>query len=364
MSWHTTGTQKMMQESYPNNSLIPHGRRVLVLERRDRSGSLVPLDKKLENIQAKAKAGDYQSQLRLEAISKLLDPCLEFYESDVERIVNKGYSLQVERGLHLYRLMSQLRLFCEPIGDTVGIACRIKLLNFEELTWEKFLDTRAESLNLLFRIADRRGEIFNGMDLLTEQERVLYHRLKPYFGGRKKPTLKSLALNLLGEENGFYSERNAYNYLTAVKKFRRMHKDELGFSWYFIGSLDCYNSNPKTVREYLNNMYIEVGKCLKDVVWPTVSKEILQAIKGIDTALASKHMLQAIQGIKIGIDSMKGFQALIAVDNTFLASLRSAQEALVKMAASAFNPLRLQVPSMKDLLPNPLPQLSLPPDRK
>jgi hypothetical protein len=228
------------------------------------------LDQNLQDLRAKATAGDFQSQLRLEAIYKLADPCLDFYQSDVQRILGKGYPPSVEKGLRLFRMMSQLRKLCEPIGNTVGIACRVRLINFEELTLNKLFALKGHSTCLVpvAALRFRKGSKFNGLELLSTEEKKLYQRLTPYFSRRKRPTLKSLALYLLGEEDQIFSERNASNYLRAARDFRLMHEHEVGSSLYYIDSVESFNLNAKTGRE----MFVDlVQRAHRDIELPVIS---------------------------------------------------------------------------------------------
>jgi hypothetical protein len=240
--------------------------------------------KKVEVLQADATRGDYQSQLRLEAINKLINPCLEFSESDVQRIINKDYPPQVERGLGLYRLMSRLIILCEPIGDAVGAASRVRLINFEDLTWSEFLDLKAHTTALISRLSDKRitSEQFNGLELLKSEEKDLYERAKRYFGGKKRPTLKSLALDLLGEDDKVCVDRSVSNHIAAVREFREKHKDELGFSWYFVGGVDSYNKNPKSGREFHNESVASMRKAARELFIPNYSKAFAQMVAGVN----------------------------------------------------------------------------------
>jgi hypothetical protein len=254
-------------------------------------------NKKVEILQAQATRGDYQSQFRLEAINQLLDPCLEFSESDVRRIINKGYPPQVERGLKLYRLMSRLTILCEPIGDTVGVACRVRLINFEDLTWSDFLDIKGHTSALILRMSDKgiKSERFNGLELLKSEEKELYERMKPYFGGRKRPTLKSLALDLLAEDGEVFVDRSASNHLNAVREFRDKHKDKLGFSWYFVGGVDSYNRNATSAREFYAQSILSISKAVGGLVIPNYSKIIGEAIFGVrEQVLRSENMVSGI----------------------------------------------------------------------
>jgi hypothetical protein len=266
-----------------------------------KSYSIDSLDQKIKDLQANASNGNYQAQLRLETISRLLDPCLYFHESDVHRILIKGYSLQVERGLQLYRMMSRLKIFCEPIGNKVGITCRVKLINFEELSLSKLLDIKGQAFHLVSRAGDRNKlKKFDGLALLSDEEKALYERLKPYFGGKKKPTLKSLAVNLLGEEHEFFSERNATNYLAAVREFKSKHKDDLGYRWYVMESVELYNLHAKTGREVASKVARSIRDIRIEAIIPRIGFDFAQVARGIMGEATS-----ALDGLKIMADSLK-----------------------------------------------------------
>lgn len=113
------------------------------------------------------------------------------------------------------------------------------------------------------------SEQFNGLALLTPEEKDLYERAKRYFGGRKRPTLKSLALDLLSEEGEVFVDRSASNHLAAVREFREKHKEKLGVGWYFAGGVDSYNKNPKSAREFYAECAASVRKAIRESVIPS-----------------------------------------------------------------------------------------------
>jgi hypothetical protein len=219
------------------------------------------LVKDLERLTGEATQGSYQAQQRYEAIQRLVDPTLDFCDSDLRRILNKGHSPQVQKGLRLYRLMQKLTVLVEPIGDKTGSVCPVRLIPFEEATsWEMFLEIRfpitGDHLERAFKM--KKLGRFNGEAVLNEQERKLLRRLKPYFGSRKKPTLQSLAINLLNEEgNGKgFSGRALYNYLEAVREYRtkKQQATATSFSFTFYAVESFGKSQTKTVKESLHDM--------------------------------------------------------------------------------------------------------------
>lgn len=96
------------------------------------------------------------------------------------------------------------------------------MINFEDLTWSKFLDIKGHTHALILRMSDNgiTSERFDGLELLKSEEKDLYERAKPYFGGRKRPTLKTLALDLLAEVGKDFTDRSASNHLAAAREFR------------------------------------------------------------------------------------------------------------------------------------------------
>jgi hypothetical protein len=281
----------MKRDSNRKNTLISSNRRRIAKRAERPSYSIDSLNKKLQDLQANATQGSYQAQIRLEAISQLLDPCLDFCESDVRRILNKGYPPQVQRGLRLFRLMRHLVLLCEPVGDTVGVACRVRLINFEDLTFSKLVDIKGHTAALVARVSDKgmTSERFNGLELLTSEEKNLYERIKRYFGGRKRPTLKSLTLSLLGEEGEVFSDRSASNHLTAVREFCDKHKDKLGLRWFFIGGVDSYNRNAKSARESCSESISSMRNAVRGLIVPDYSKAVAQMVIGINQQILSSE---------------------------------------------------------------------------
>jgi hypothetical protein len=274
----------MQQELTTDNSLT-----VSVREHVTEVAARVPkstdsLNEKLQYLSNKAAQGDCQSQIRLEAINKLLDPCLYFHPSDLLRIKNKGYPTQVERGLMLYTLMKRLQVICVPVGDRVGAASFVKLIDFEHITWDELIDIRGARVELLRRrgLMSGGGEKLKCIDLLSPEEKYLYHKAKPYFGGRKKPTLKSVAISLLGEEDGQFSERNASNYIAAVKDFIVEHREELKYKWYFITSISSYNRNATTWRQDYAQFRFSFEHLSVEGLSAKLLPDIAQAMKSLE----------------------------------------------------------------------------------
>lgn len=219
------------------------------------------LVKDLERLTGEAAQGSYQAQQRCEAIQRLVDPTLYFCDSDLRRILDKGHSPKVQKGLRLYQLMQKLTTLVEPVGYKIGPVCQVKLIPFEQITsWDMFLEIRfpitTEHLERAFKMRDSGG--FNGEAVLNEEERELLKRLKPYFEPRKRPTLQSLAINLLNEEcNGKgFSGRALYNYLEAIREYRanKRKATTASFSLTFYDVESFGKNQTKTVRETLHAM--------------------------------------------------------------------------------------------------------------
>jgi hypothetical protein len=282
----------MKNEFYTNKASLRSNRRRNSKRVGRPSISIESLHKSLDDLHAEGVRGEYQAQLRLETISQLLDPCLNYCESDVHRILSKGYPPQVERGLTLYRLMSRLTILCEPVGDAVGVACRVRLIKFEDLTWSQFLNLKSNTHTLISRMSGKgtTADSFNALELLKPEEKDLYERVKLYFGGRKRPTLKSLALGLLAEEGEVFTDRGASNQLAAARDFRDRHKDKLGFKWSFVGGVDHYNRSPKSAREFYAEGISSIGRAVSGFIVPNYSMNIGEAIFGMHKQMAGSHM--------------------------------------------------------------------------
>lgn len=294
----------MKRNSTTNNVLISSRPRRSVKRATRASYSIDSLGKELQDLHAAAARGEYQAQIRLETISQLLDPCLNFCESDVHRIINKGYPPQVERGLKLYRLMSRLLILCEPVGDVVGAACRVRLINFEDLTWSKFIDIKGHTHALILRMSDNgmTSERFDGLELLRSEEKDLYERAKPYFGGRKRPTLKTLALDLLAEEGEDFTDRSVSNHLAAAREFRDKHKDKLAFRWAFVGGVDSYNRNPKSARESYYENIAGIRKVIGEFVIPSYSMGLGQVFAGMNEDI--QRSARIFQEAAVGVSKL------------------------------------------------------------
>jgi len=232
----------------------------------------------LERLQGEAATGRYQANQRLNAIDKLLFLTADFCESDLHRILRKSeYSPAVARSIRLYVMMARVTALCEPKGSAIGPACALKLIDFENLTRDGVLDVKGVAgFRLYFSLPgivhkDQRGtqfliepfksdEIsfrwhkyeygpkFNALDFLSPNQKDLYYRAKPFFIGKKKPTLKSLAASLLKEEGDEgYSERSLSRYIQAFRDFKFADQDIRRTM--LIRSVESFGADHKSMRQ-------------------------------------------------------------------------------------------------------------------
>jgi hypothetical protein len=155
--------------------------------------------------------------------------------------------------------MKEITYLVQPIGKKKGAACAVRRIDYENLNWEEFLELRGNfSAGFIMKAVEQRAEPnFNGLDMLSERQKELYGKLGVYFGSKKKPTLQSLAINLLnGETDGKdFSERSLYIYLEAVEEYRKRRKRAAGFDvlHFTFHSVTAFN-NERTIREALESM--------------------------------------------------------------------------------------------------------------
>ena len=169
-----------------------------------RSTHTFQLQRLLENIDKlsqEAESGSFEATQRLESIRKLADPIFDFSHSDYRRILDKQLPLPVRKGIELYKMMNQLTYLVQPVGNRKGTACSVHRVDYENLTWEEFLNLRGNFSAGFFTeaIRQRAEPTFEGLRMLNDRQKELYQRIKVYFGKRKRPTLQSLAMSLLSE---------------------------------------------------------------------------------------------------------------------------------------------------------------------
>ena len=212
----------------------------------------------LEKLFEEAQLGKNEAIQRLDAIKKLANPIFDFSASDYKRILDKELSLPVKKGIQLYKMMNGLTYLVQPTGKDKGTATAVRRIDYENITWEELLDLRGGfNTGFIMQAMKQRAEPnFEGLNMLNEHQKELYQRIKVYFGYKKKPTLQSLAMNLLSEEadGKDFSERSLYIYLDAVEKHQQRRKLAAGFDvlFYTFYSIREFNSGG-TIRQSIEN---------------------------------------------------------------------------------------------------------------
>ncbi len=241
----------------------------------------------IEKLVEEAELGKYEAIQRLEAIKKLANPIFDFSASDYQRILDKKLSLPIKKGIELYKMMKELTNLVQPVGKRKGTACAVRRVDYENLTWEEFLELRGTfSAGFIMEAIKQRAEPkFNGLEMLDENQKELYQKIKVYFGNKKKPTLQSLAMNLLSEETDGkeFSERSLYIYLEAINKYQKRRKKASGFDIFLyttFHSVTAFNNNDITIRESLermDNTFANVALGFRDML-PKISEDLLKDI--------------------------------------------------------------------------------------
>ena len=238
----------------------------------------------IEKLVEEAELGKHEAIQRLEAIKKLANPIFDFSASDYQRILDKKLPLPVKKGIELYKMMNQLTYLVQPVGKRKGTACAVRRIDYENLSWEEFLELRGTfSAGFIMEAIKQRAEPkFNGLNMLNEKQKELYQKIKVYFGNKKKPTLQSLAMNLLSEETDGkdFSERSLYIYLEAVNKYQKKRKKASGFDvlYFTFHSVTAFNNNERTIRESLER----IDKTMADIaigfrsMLPKISENLLK----------------------------------------------------------------------------------------
>lgn len=212
----------------------------------------------LEKLVEEAELGKNEAIQRLNAIKKLANPIFDFSASDYQRILDKKLPLPVNKGIQLYKMMNQITYLVQPTGKKRGTASAVRRVDYENITWEEFLDLRGTfSAGFVMEAMRLRATPnFKGLDILNEQQRELYQKIKVYFGHKKKPTLQSLAMNILSEETDGkdFSERSLYFYLDAVDKYQERRKLAAGFDVLYLTFISVREfNNAGTIREALES---------------------------------------------------------------------------------------------------------------
>ena len=95
----------------------------------------------------------------------------------------------------------------------IGPSCYLKLVDFETLSRQEALELKnGFGVRLILAPIDsaNHSSAFCAWDLLSPEEKALYKRIKQFFIGRQKPTLKILAARLLRNSEKSYSANRLY----------------------------------------------------------------------------------------------------------------------------------------------------------
>lgn len=232
----------------------------------------------LERLEGEVASGRYQAGQRLSTIDQLLFSTVDFSESDLHRILRKSkYPPRIVRSIKLYVMMACLTPLCEPQGLATGPACAVKLIDFENLTRDAVFDVKGVAgLRLYFSLPGvghegqrgtqlliessgsdeinvrwhkyEYGSKFNAFDFLSPDQKNLYYRAKPFFGGQKRPTLQSLAANLLKDESDkWYGERSVSRYIQELRDFRFAEQDIIRL--FLIRTVDTFGVDKRSMRQ-------------------------------------------------------------------------------------------------------------------
>jgi len=220
-----------------------------------------------EQVEALKELNSKAASLNIGAIKKLniVTACLfnpEYSDAEHRKTMRRSKHLPraVQNGLNLYRKMNQVMALCEPRREprcsVVGSACFVALIPFATLDYDGFLDLRQNFMFMLDRLPKSRSK-FRGLDLLSPDERRRYEVLSGkdhtgkgiYFGGRKKHTLKSLAVCLLEEEERLsYSESTVRRAIDEINKYKfedvNWKRDSM------IRAVNGFGKSTRTVGEF------------------------------------------------------------------------------------------------------------------
>lgn len=279
---------------------------VICMAEKNYSFEIKGIFENLEKLVEEAELGKNEAIQRLNAIKKLANPIFDFSASDYQRILDKKLPLPVSKGIQLYKMMNQLTFLVQPTGKKRGTASAVRRVDYENITWEEFLDLRGtfSAGFVMEAMRIRAAPNFKGIDILNEQQRELYQKIKVYFGHKKKPTLQSLAMNLLSEETDGkdFSERSLYIYLEAVKKYQRRRKKAAGFDFLYFNfhSVTSIN-NEGTIREALERWDKTMAKItigfqrMLPEIGANLLKDIIPKFNMDLTPQFNKHLLPQFQ---------------------------------------------------------------------
>jgi len=276
----------------------------------------------------------YQADLRLKAIDKLLFSREPFSESALRRFVGKrDYPLQVERGLELYMMMARLTKLCEPKAGAIGPACTVRQIMFEELTLADALELKnGLGLRVVFQLKSptKASRSLVGPNILTDEEKDLYERIKPYFAGHGKPTLKILAARLLRDsDDRLFSDRAIIRYIEVLEDYEfnepNYRRD------YMIRSVNRFGAHHKSANE-------------------SARYALAQAITQISEV--SREMVQAIPTITQGIHDLHRTLPQVAQTLPLIAQSVAQMPMIIPQLQLAFADLYRSVPQTLSLLAN------------
>jgi hypothetical protein len=306
-------------------------------------------DERIEAICRLEAAGDhFPAVSTLKAIDKLLVFGEVFSCTDLERIVGKrDYPIQVERGVDLYLMMARIMNLCEPKGDTRGPACAVRLVDFERLTREEALDLKngvgIRLLNQPWSLKD--GSNFSGADLLTTEEKQLHERIKPYFGGRGKPTLQILAARMLrNPQDRSFSDRTIRRYIEALRDYNFVDEDRRRD--YMISSVNSFGTHNRSARE---SARYAMAQTLKQI-GPVIREQMIPVI-----AESAQVLAQGLPRIPDILPQLG--QSIVAMRETFRQDFRLIAQSLAQIPI-VLPQIQLDIAEIRRSLPQTLSLLA------
>jgi hypothetical protein len=233
-----------------------------------------------------ARSGQHLTALILNAIDTLIvfgDQ--NFSNTILEKIVEAGkHPAKIQRALQLYAMMFRLMSICEPRGNIIGPACYLSFVNFETLSRKEAFELKnGFGFRLILTTSDsaNNGKDFCALDLLSDEEKELYERVKPFFAERKKPTLKILAARLLrNSEEKFFSDRNILRYIEALNDYEFAEPDHRPD--YLISSVNSFGVHNKSASE--SARYV-IAQAVVQVV-PVINEKIIPLLSQTPQLLA------------------------------------------------------------------------------
>lgn len=247
-------------------------------------------DQRVESLRRlEARSDQYLTALILRAIDTLLVFGENFSNTVLERIVDAGkHPAKIERALQLYAMMFRLMNVCEPKGKRIGPSCFLRLIEFETLTRKEALELKnGFGWRLIVGPAVSANDVtpFSALDLLSAEEKELYERVKPFFSGHQKPTLKALAARLLRtSEEKLYSERNILRYIEALRDYEFTDYEFTDRDYrreYLISSVNDFGTHNKSANE---SFRYAMARTAAQIV-PVIREQMAQTAQLIAQAL-------------------------------------------------------------------------------